>query len=75
MCLFPSPINNKSTCFSSQHFLDDYEDKHVDLLLIGEEGKRQQSTVNSLFPRTARLWNSLPIECFSLTYNLNGFKF
>ena len=20
------------------------------------------------------LWNSLPIECFSLTYNLNGFK-
>ena len=30
--------------------------------------------VNSFFPRTARLWNSLPIECFSLTYNLNGFK-
>ena len=30
--------------------------------------------VNSFFPRTARLWNSLPIECFPLTYNLNGFK-
>ena len=30
--------------------------------------------VNSFFPRTARLWNSLPIECFHLTYNLNGFK-
>ena len=30
--------------------------------------------VNSLFPRTARLWNSLPIECFPLTYNLTGFK-
>ena len=30
--------------------------------------------VNSFFPRTARLWNSLRIECFSLTYNLNGFK-
>ena len=30
--------------------------------------------VNSFFPRTARLWNSLPIECFSLTYNLYGFK-
>ena len=28
--------------------------------------------VNSFFPRTARLWNSLPIECFPLTYNLNG---
>ena len=29
--------------------------------------------VNSFFPRTARLWNSLPIECFPLIY-LNGFK-
>ena len=29
--------------------------------------------VNSFFPRTARLRNSLPIECFLLTYNLNGF--
>ena len=26
------------------------------------------------FPHTARLWNSLPIECFPLTYDLNGFK-
>ena len=30
--------------------------------------------VNSFFPRTARLWNSLPVECFPVTYNLNGFK-
>ena len=30
--------------------------------------------VNGLFPPTARLWNCLPIECFSLTYNLIGFK-
>ena len=30
--------------------------------------------VNSFFLRTARLWNYLPIECFPLTYNLNGFK-
>ena len=31
--------------------------------------------VNSFFPRTARLWNSRPrIECFPLTYDLNGFK-
>ena len=30
--------------------------------------------VNSFFPRTARLWNSLPIECFPLTYDLNGFQ-
>ena len=30
--------------------------------------------VNSFFPRTAELWNSLPIECFPLTYDLSGFK-
>ena len=30
--------------------------------------------VNSFFPRTARLWNSLPIECFPLTYDLSNFK-
>ena len=30
--------------------------------------------VNFFFPRTSRLWNSLPIECFPLTYDLNGFK-
>ena len=29
--------------------------------------------VNSFFPRTARLWNSLPIESFPLTYDLNHF--
>ena len=29
--------------------------------------------VNSFFPRTGRLWNSLPIECFPLTYDLSGF--
>ena len=30
--------------------------------------------VKSSFPRIARLWNSLPIECFPLTYDLSGFK-
>ena len=30
--------------------------------------------VNSFFPRTARLWNSLPAECFPLTYDINDFK-
>ena len=29
---------------------------------------------NSFLPRTARPWNSLPIECFPLTYDLNRFK-
>ena len=31
--------------------------------------------VNTFFLHTARLWNSLPIECFPLTYDLSGFKF
>ena len=30
--------------------------------------------VNSFIPCTARLWNSLPKECFPLTYDLYGFK-
>ena len=30
--------------------------------------------VYSFFRRTARFWNSLPIECFPLTYGLNDFK-
>ena len=30
--------------------------------------------VKSFFSRTAKLWNSLPIECFPLTYDLSGFK-
>ena len=30
--------------------------------------------VNTFFTCTARLWNSLPIECFNLTYDLSSFK-
>ena len=30
--------------------------------------------VNSFFPRTAKLWNSLPVECFPLTHGISGFK-
>ena len=30
--------------------------------------------VNRFFPLTASHWNSPPIECFPLTYDLNGFK-
>ena len=30
--------------------------------------------VNSFFPHTARLWNSVLIECFPLNYNLSGCK-
>ena len=30
--------------------------------------------VSSFFPHTARLWNSVPRECFHLTYNVNDFN-
>ena len=30
--------------------------------------------INSFFSRTAELRNSLSVECFRLTYDLNGFK-
>ena len=30
--------------------------------------------VNSFFPRTAKLWNSLLIECFPLIHDLSGCK-
>ena len=30
--------------------------------------------VKRFFPRTARFWISQPIECFTLTNDLNGFK-
>ena len=29
---------------------------------------------NSFFPRTAKLWNSLPSDCFPLSFDLNRFK-
>ena len=30
--------------------------------------------VNSFSPRTVKFWDSLPIECIPLTYDLSGFK-
>ena len=30
--------------------------------------------VKSFFPRMAKLWNFLPLECFPLTYDLSDFK-
>ena len=30
--------------------------------------------VNSFFPCIAKLWSSLPVGCFPLTYDLSGFK-
>ena len=35
---------------------------------------RMPISLSSFFPRAARLWNSLHVECFPLSHDLNGFK-
>ena len=63
--LFPSSFfRGRYTCYSNR--LHDFP---VTILRCYKD-----VYVNSFFPRAARLWNSLPIECFPLTYDLNGFK-
>ena len=63
--LVPLPYSwGKSTCYSDR--LHDFS--------VTIPRCYKDVYVNSFFPRTARLWNSLPIECFPLTYDLNGFK-
>ena len=55
----------RSTCFSDR--LHDFS--------VTITGIYKDVYVNSFFPRTTKLWNSLPIECFRLTYDLNDFKY
>ena len=62
--LVPLPFSQgRSTCYS-----DRLHDFSVTICRCDKD-----VYVNSFFPCTARLWNSLPIECFPLTYNLNDF--
>ena len=63
--LDPLPLFSRgSTCYS-----DRLHDFYVTISRCYRE-----AYVNSLFPCTAGLWNSLPIKCFPLTYDLNGYK-
>ena len=63
--LVPFPYScGKSTCYS--------DTSHDFLVTIPRCYK--DVYVNSFFPSTARLCNSLLIECFPLTYDLNGFN-
>ena len=63
--LVPLPYSRgRSTCYSDR--LDDFS--------VTIPRCYKDVYVNSFFPCTARLWNSLPIECFPLTYDLSGFK-
>ena len=36
--------------------------------------KESECSFHSFFPRTARLWNSVPVECLPMSCDLNGFK-
>ena len=62
--LAPPFSQGRSTCYS-----DRWHDFSVTISRCYKD-----FYVNSFFPRTARPWNSLPIECFPLTYDLSGVK-
>ena len=63
--LVPLPYpQGRSTCYSDS--LHDFS--------VTVPGCYKDVYVNSFFPCTARLGNSLPIEYFPLTYGLSGFK-
>ena len=63
--LVPLPYSQgRSTCYS-----DRLHDFSITIPRFYKDGY-----VKSFFLCMAGLWNSLPIECFPLTYNLNGFK-
>ena len=63
--LVPLPFSRgRSTCYSDR--LHDFS--------VTDPRCYKDVYFNSFFPRTTRLWNSLPKKCFPLTYDLNGFK-
>ena len=63
--LVPLPFSwGRSTCYSDR--LNDFS--------VTIPRCYKDVYVNIFFPRTARLWNSLPIQYFCLTYDFSGFK-
>ena len=60
------------------HFLFLEGDQHVALIdcmiFLSPFLEVTRMSISSFFPCTARLWNSLPIKCFPLAYNVNGLK-
>ena len=65
------PVNQSHVkCGSSARYSDRLHDFSVTIPRCYKD-----VYINSFIHCTARPCNSLPIECFPLTYNLNGFKF
>ena len=64
--LVPLPYPwGRSTCYS---------DRLHDFSIIIPRFYKKDVYINSFFPCIARLWNSLPVECFPLTYDLSAFN-
>ena len=64
--LVPLPISQgRSTCYS---------DRLHDFSVTIPSRCYKQVYVNSFFLRIAKLWDSLSIVCFPLTYDLSGLK-
>ena len=62
--LVPLPYSwGRSTCCS---------DRLHDFSIIIPRCYKKDVYINNFFPRIARIWNSLPVECFPLTYDLSG---
>ena len=57
----------------SRRMFTGYSDRLHDLSVIIPRCNKD-AYLNSFFPRTARIWNSLPVECFPLTYDLSNFE-
>ena len=73
--LFHLNTYSLSNHFEDLEYLLDSTNFNFDVIAISETRICYKDVyVNSFFPCTARLWNSLPIECFPLTYDLSGFK-
>ena len=63
--LVPLPISQRR----SSHYFDRLHDFSVAIPRC-----YKNVYVNSFVPHAARLWNSVPRECFPFTYDLSGFK-
>ena len=57
------------SCGRSTHYSDRLHDFSVTIPRCYKD-----VYVNSFFPPTVRFWNSQPLECFHLIYDLSGFK-
>ena len=71
---FSKPHNRLKSCFTCQFFTHDTIEITNEVNTSHSQSELSIFAICTLDSRTARLWNSLPMECFPLTYDLSGFK-